>query len=85
MRINMVILLFIIYPLISIILGGIAVLFLRSVYLMPIFIGIISMTAMFILYNSSFFVWCVIYTVLAYGSGLITKNILLQNRRETTG
>ncbi|MCP3029108.1 DUF2651 family protein [Halobacillus sp. A5] len=65
--------LFIVYPFISLVLGGISAFFFKSIHIMPVTIGVICILLMFTLYNLSFWVWCVLYPLCAYAGGTAVK------------
>ncbi|WP_059104150.1 DUF2651 family protein [Shouchella shacheensis] len=65
--------LLIIGPLLAILLGLLGYRFLGNVYLAPGIVALVSGLLMFTVFNSSFFIWVIVYTVLAFISGFLFR------------
>jgi hypothetical protein len=63
---------------INYILGGLGYLISRNVYLIPGAVLIVSLVSTYTVFNSSFLMWVVIYTILSYIIGLAVKKHLFQ-------
>lgn len=62
-----------VFPVISLVLGGLGYSIFKNIYLMPLIIAIIAFTATFTVFNPSFWFWAVLYTSLSLLSGLFVK------------
>ncbi|WP_370568680.1 DUF2651 family protein [Fictibacillus sp. 26RED30] len=71
------------FPLLSIMLGGLGYLISRNVYLIPGALLIFSLITTYTVFNTSFLMWVVIYTILSYIAGLAVKTLVSTRKRES--
>ncbi|MGI8314758.1 DUF2651 family protein [Halobacillus mangrovi] len=72
-----------VFPAASIVLGFLGFFVFKNVWMMPLLVALVSITLMFTVFNTTFFMWVWIYTILTFSSGLAAKVIRLGlNRRE---
>ncbi|KZE69536.1 hypothetical protein AWM68_02755 [Fictibacillus phosphorivorans] len=64
-------------------LGGLGYLISRNVYLIPGALLNVSLIATYTVFNSSFLMWVVIYTLLSYIAGLAVKTIVSTRKQES--
>lgn len=67
-------------PVVSLILGGIGYFIFKNIYIMPVIVAIAAIISTFIVFNSSFWIWVVIYTLLSLLSGFVVK--LLSSKQQ---
>jgi len=70
---NLIPLIIFVFPVISIVIGVLGYYLLTNIYITPILVAMISIIAMFTVFNTSFWFWTTLYTLLAFLSGLIIK------------
>lgn len=70
---NLIPLIIFVFPVISIVIGVLGYYLLTNIYTAPILVAIISVIAMFTVFNTSFWFWATLYTLLAFLTGLIIK------------
>ncbi|MBM7553105.1 DUF2651 family protein [Thalassobacillus pellis] len=63
------------FPIYSFLAGALGAVFLKRAIVAPTLVFVISLIAHFTYFNSSFFLWVCMYTLLAYLGGLLTKLI----------
>lgn len=68
----------IIFPVFSLIMGALGYYILKNMYITPILIALIGVVATFMVFNSSFWFWVVLYTLLSFLSGFIVKLFFLK-------
>ncbi|MFE1245209.1 DUF2651 family protein [Fictibacillus sp. NPDC058756] len=71
------------FPLLSIMLGGLGYLISRNVYLIPGALFTVSLIATYTVFNSSFLMWVVFYTILSYIAGLAAKTLVSTRKQES--
>jgi hypothetical protein len=71
------------FTLLSIILGGLGYLISRNVYLIPGAVLIVSLVSTYTVFNSSFLMWVVIYTILSYIAGLAVKTLVSVKKQKS--
>ncbi|ALX47497.1 DUF2651 domain-containing protein [Lentibacillus cibarius] len=64
---------FFVLPIVSLVLGAIGYFVFKNIYITPGIIAIATIVATFTVFNSSFWFWSVLYTMLSLISGVITK------------
>ncbi|WP_373893213.1 DUF2651 family protein [Virgibacillus sp. CBA3643] len=69
-----------VFPVASLVLGVIGYYVFKNIYVMPILIAIISVISVFTVFNSSFWFWAALYTLLSLLSGLFVK-LLASNKK----
>ncbi|TFJ90678.1 DUF2651 family protein [Lentibacillus salicampi] len=70
-----------VFPAVSLIMGALGYYIFKNIYITPIIIAIIGVIAIFTVFNSTFWFWAVLYTLLSFLSGLIGK--LLSSKKPT--
>ncbi|ANX11579.1 hypothetical protein ABE41_006130 [Fictibacillus arsenicus] len=64
-------------------LGGLGYLISRNVYLTPGAVLTVSLIATYTVFNSSFLMWVVIYTIFSYIAGLAIKTLVSTRKQES--
>ncbi|TCP31801.1 uncharacterized protein DUF2651 [Scopulibacillus darangshiensis] len=72
---NMFTLLFIIYPIGSLVLGVIGYLIFKRFYIGPLFVLLLFLILTYTVYNESFLIWAIFYALLAFISSLFTRGL----------
>ncbi|ARI78448.1 DUF2651 family protein [Halobacillus mangrovi] len=65
------------FPAASIVLGFLGFFAFKDLWVMPLIVALVSITLMFTVFNTTFFMWVWIYTILTFSSGLAAKAIRL--------
>ncbi|WP_197061429.1 DUF2651 family protein [Halobacillus sp. BBL2006] len=73
------------FPVTSIILGLAGFYLFKNIWVMPLFVALVSITLMFTVFNPTFLMWVFIYTALAFSSGLFGKSFHLIVNRNRKG
>ncbi|WP_054712048.1 DUF2651 family protein [Bacillus sp. JCM 19041] len=60
-------------PILSIVLGIVGYLFFKNIYIVPAIVAAITVLLVFTIFNSSFLLWVVIYTLLTFVSGFLVS------------
>ncbi|WP_414672268.1 DUF2651 family protein [Lentibacillus sp.] len=63
-------------PLISLIIGGFGYYIFKNIYLAPVIVATVSVIGTFTVFNTSFWFWATLYTLLSFLSGLIVKFVI---------
>ncbi|UOR12858.1 DUF2651 family protein [Halobacillus amylolyticus] len=79
MNIYLVQLVIFVLPVVSLILGAVGYFIFKNIYITPVIVAIAAIISTFVVFNSSFWIWVVIYTMLSLVSGFIVK--LLSSKR----
>ncbi|RCW73090.1 uncharacterized protein DUF2651 [Saliterribacillus persicus] len=62
-----------VFPMISILIGILGYYIFKNIYIAPILVAIVSVIATFTVFNTSFWFWATLYTLLSLMSALIVK------------
>ncbi|WP_176446278.1 DUF2651 family protein [Lentibacillus sp. CBA3610] len=74
-----------VFPIVSLILGVLGYYIFKNIYLTPIIIAIIAVIATFTVYNTSFWFWAVLYTLLSFLSGFLVKSLSSKKQGKNNG
>ncbi|WP_044022218.1 DUF2651 family protein [Bacillus sp. SG-1] len=70
---NLIELVLFVFPLLSIVLGILGYYIFRNIFIVPLLVFIASVIATYTIFNSSFWGWVFVYTLLSFGSGFVVK------------
>ncbi|QKY69381.1 DUF2651 family protein [Lentibacillus sp. CBA3610] len=70
-----------VFPAVSLIMGALGYYIFKNIYITPIIIAMVTVIAIFTVFNYTFWFWAALYTLLSFLSGLIVK--LLFSKKPT--
>jgi Protein of unknown function (DUF2651) len=71
--VNLIELVFFVFPLLAIGLGILGYYIFKKIYIIPLLVFIVSVIATYTIFNSSFWGWVFVYTLLSFGSGFVVR------------
>jgi hypothetical protein len=75
--INLFALIFIVFPVITLLLSIAGYFLMKNVYIVPFLVFLSTITMMYTVYNTTFLIWVVVYTLLSLIISVITKQLHL--------
>ncbi|WP_431522106.1 DUF2651 family protein [Guptibacillus hwajinpoensis] len=69
-------------PAVALLLGGLGYFIFKNLYVAPLIVIITASISVYTVFNSSFWIWVVIYTLVSFLAGLFVK--LLSSKRQTS-
>ncbi len=69
-------------PVVSLLIGGIGFIVFKNTYTTPAIVAIVASISVFTLYNSTFWIWVISYTLLSFLSGVVVN--LFYSKKQAT-